>query len=663
MKVNHLHGGTHIDVDLTLHSQITVLRGLQDPARQWCIDTLAHLGVGRGTDAAGEVEASGIHFPLTDTSLSLLGLVVARSTVVVESDLRPTRHQPAIAGQAIPTGADRDRDHELSHPWTGPGDAPSPLALQPGAGAEPASLAAPPDDLPVLADVERHNPVVQAIDRRLGALRTRRMELSRLAEEIELRETEGVEAALAALELVPVGTPRPGAAELADRWRDLQREHTAVQLATSSEERAAMAEVAQAEMAVADAEAVLRQPQLTEDQIARIESAHADYVEATDKVERRFGGGRARKAVADAEAEETRLLARFGFDSWVDYMLSMSKRAADPDRRREKADLERATEELQVCVGELEAIPGAAVRRRRRAELAARQDEISAEAAVLLGHQPVGSSVEEELRALRVEPDRSRELQALVTALRGVGTTVREGLSDGDGIAAQARDWLDGAAHDRARREELEVAVAALDGHIDLLVVAAAGDDPVMPELPALPDMAEPPVGLLDMIEAIELPDSEHDQPTGIAEPGIAEPDIAEPDIAEPVVDALELALPEVSEDRGAVAELTAGEPPEGDPGGVVPGVPDPLDRRAVVEDVVWRAMVKMADCRSDGPAGHLPLILDDPFGDLEADEVLEVLSRLGRFTDLVQMVVVSDRPEIATWAHDLGREHAMVVG
>ena len=73
--------------------------------------------------------------------------------------------------------------------------------------------------------------------------------------------------------------------------------------------------------------------------------------------------------------------------------------------------------------------------------------------------------------------------------------------------------------------------------------------------------------------------------------------------------------------------------------------------------------MARIADCRADGPAGHLPVVFDDPFGDLDADEVVEVLSRLSRLTDLVQLVIVSDRPEIAAWAHDLGREHALVVG
>ena len=50
MRVVHLHGGTAADVEVSFHPQITVVRGLHDPARRWCIDTLGHLAVGRGAE-------------------------------------------------------------------------------------------------------------------------------------------------------------------------------------------------------------------------------------------------------------------------------------------------------------------------------------------------------------------------------------------------------------------------------------------------------------------------------------------------------------------------------------------------------------------------------------------------------------------------------------
>jgi hypothetical protein len=518
------------------------------------------------------------------------------------------------------------------------------------------------------------------------------------------------------LEQVPPGTPVAGAAELADRWRDLQREHNAIELGTTSEERAAMAELLRAELAVAEAEAVLRQPQLTPEQIRRIEAAHADYVEASDKVERRFGGGRARKLLADAEAEEARVLARFGFDSWVDYMLSTSKRAADPEMRRERADLEEARKEVAHCTGELDAIPGAVARRRRRAELSTRQDELSTEVAAMLGHQPVGADVEDELRNLCIESDRSRERDRLVAALRAVDVDPGPDPVEVDDAVAAAHRFLDTAAHDGRRREDLVAAVAALDVHLDALAEARAEGGPDLPDLPPLPDMAEPPVGLLDLVADTHVHAVPQGPPVALppdlvvtveepAPPGNGLPvdprDLAEADAftdespewldratawsvgpdpvslasTDPVAgQGLEGSDPadatdtgdDPSDAAGTVDDLAdGGELAAPASAGVGPPVvePDPVDRHAVVDDVIWRAMARIADCRADGPAGHLPVVFDDPFGDLDADEVVEVLSRLSRLTDLVQLVIVSDRPEIAAWAHDLGREHALVVG
>lgn len=766
MRVVHLHGGTTADVEVSFHPQITVVRGLHDPARRWCIDTLGHLAVGRGAEASGEVEASGIRFALTDTALSTLGLVVARNAVVSAADLRPSVTPSVEAGLPPDVGP---------VVMLGPGEVPGALGPGDPAGVHPGSELEPLADRPHVAEqpvtgAAREpvapelvpapepealpDPVAEVIDRRLAALRRRRLELHRLAEGLVAVDTAEVSRALRALDEVPVGTPVEGAADLADRWRDLQREQDAIELGTTSEERAAMAELVRAEAAEAEAEARLRQPQLTAEQVRRIEAAHAAYVEAGDRVERRFGGARAKKALADAEAEEARVLARFGFDSWVDYMLSTSKRAADPEMRREHADLEAARQEVQHCTAELDAIPGAVARRRRRAELAVRQDELSTEVAAVLGHQPVGPDVEAELRALRVASDRTRELEGLVSAMRAAHADPGPAPADAEAVAASARRFLDSVAHDAHRREELVTAVDALDVHIEALAEARAATPPVMPDLPSLPDMAEPPLGLLDQVaatpvhavpqgtpaertareagkveqaeeidEGSEPPDRPgnglRSDPRDMAEadafnaqtpPWLERVVGAGPTEASVTRDAAHVAPtgpgspdPAASDEAGTSGELVEPAPDGagqvGDEGvgdgvvmiqevateGVVVGAvaapvdgpvtaaveapvevarsPGPVDRQAVVDDVIWRAMVRIDACRSDGPAGFLPVVFDDPFTDLDADEVVEVLSRLARLTDLVQFVIVSDRPEIARWAHDLGPEHALVVG
>ena len=108
-----------------------------------------------------------------------------------------------------------------------------------------------------------------------------------------------------------------------------------------------------------------------------------------------------------------------------------------------------------------------------------------------------------------------------------------------------------------------------------------------------------------------------------------------------------------------ATGELTpATEAPRDE--SVVP--PDPAARAAFVDDVHWEAMMAVAGARVEGPAGQLPVVFDDPFPMLDADECVEVLARLVRLTDNVQMVVVTDRPEVAEWAEAIGPDHAAVL-
>jgi hypothetical protein len=89
----------------------------------------------------------------------------------------------------------------------------------------------------------------------------------------------------------------------------------------------------------------------------------------------------------------------------------------------------------------------------------------------------------------------------------------------------------------------------------------------------------------------------------------------------------------------------------------------DLTDREALVDDVHWAALRCIAELRADVPGGPRPVVLDDPFSVLEPAECVTVLARLARLTDLVQIVVVTDRPEVAEWALAIGPDHAAVVG
>jgi ABC-type bacteriocin/lantibiotic exporter with double-glycine peptidase domain len=56
-----------------------------------------------------------------------------------------------------------------------------------------------------------------------------------------------------------------------------------------------------------------------------------------------------------------------------------------------------------------------------------------------------------------------------------------------------------------------------------------------------------------------------------------------------------------------------------------------------------------------------VPLVLDDPFAALGDDEMAQVLDRLARLADVVQVVLVTDREAAAQWAERIGPATARV--
>jgi len=79
------------------------------------------------------------------------------------------------------------------------------------------------------------------------------------------------------------------------------------------------------------------------------------------------------------------------------------------------------------------------------------------------------------------------------------------------------------------------------------------------------------------------------------------------------------------------------------------------IDRAALVDDIEWKLLSRLAGVRSAGPGGSVPLVLDDPFPALRDDEVAKVLDHLAQIAGAVQVVVVSDRGAVVAWAESVG--------
>ena len=60
--------------------------------------------------------------------------------------------------------------------------------------------------------------------------------------------------------------------------------------------------------------------------------------------------------------------------------------------------------------------------------------------------------------------------------------------------------------------------------------------------------------------------------------------------------------------------------------------------------------------------AGSIPLVIDGVLDIFERQDAQDAMARLERLSDAVQVVVVTDREDIAQWADALGIEHAAVV-
>lgn len=621
LKVSRRAGGSRPAIEFRLHAHLTVVRGLDDHDRSWLVDTIGRLDGARSADVDGEIESSGILLPLDLESLDLLGVGGASDAVLDVARLVPPD------------------DHREP-----PGHAEAPGEGNPPEG-DAAEVVAPE---PVTADPEPDPPAATrttALQLRIESLRGRRQELEQLAGDIDVADLSGVAAALTAFDEAPALVPKGEAGVLADAWHDLEKDRKGLALGTTEEESAAIEAVRRAEDAVAAAEDELSRPHLDEDMVARIEAAHAAYIEASDKVDRRFGGGRARRQLAEAEAEEEQLLNGVGFDSWVDYLMSASKRTDDPEMTAEHAALEAAREELAVCRAELDAIPGAVGRRHRRARLEQSESELVSRVEAVLGREPTGEGVEADLRAITAPYEPVAEVAGLTAALIGAGLDDATSDIPESRLADKARQILASNARAERRRAELVAAIDALGEALTVLEAAAAEGRSDVPEMPRLPDMAEPPVAFVDVVESSapmdtyesaeaaataatpEAPPDESGEGTGAAEPEGSE-DIASEDVA--------------PEDAEPVRSFR--------------------DRHELVDAMHWEAMVAIAGARADGPAGQLPVVLDDPFAVLDPDESVDLMSRLVRLTDHVQMIVVTDRPEVADWAAAVGDEHAAIL-
>jgi hypothetical protein len=85
-----------------------------------------------------------------------------------------------------------------------------------------------------------------------------------------------------------------------------------------------------------------------------------------------------------------------------------------------------------------------------------------------------------------------------------------------------------------------------------------------------------------------------------------------------------------------------------------------PADEALDVDDLVWRVLSVLASHQAsalDGGPGPAPLVLDEPFGELDPADVRTLCEALVGPARAVQVLVVTDRDDVVAWAHAAGPE------
>lgn len=325
----------------------------------------------------------------------------------------------------------------------------------------------------------------------LTRLERRRVELARI--DAALTSTDATKVAGALEELTEAsseGAPIVAALALADSWRDLHQQISALEAGVSTEERHGEAVLEAARQAVVDAESEFNQPILTPEQISKVEAAHQAVLESQERAEGRFGGSRTKRRLEELRSDERRVLERLGFSTYADYMMSSSSRSAGPTNR---SALDAARAQRAQADADLVALPGAADRVRRRIELLQRREDIAPKVAELLGHEPTGPEAEDELRHLREQiPATEPALEALADALIQVGVDVGSGPPERDDVVLLARAYLAEDQNAQDRRTEVADATAKVDLAIGELRAARERSQEDVPDDLDLPGLAAP---------------------------------------------------------------------------------------------------------------------------------------------------------------------------
>ncbi len=505
--------------------------------------------------------------------------------------------------------------------------------------------------------------------------------------------------------------------ELADEFVRLQSEVNVLEeglAARGMDTPTAMARLDAARDELSRAEKAMRPPEYTDADRLELEAAHDEVLEAEKKAR-----GRGRKRLEEAQQRERDILDRMGFPTWSAYVMGSSLMGIDPaaEQRLEKArfELEAAEQHWSDVTAMIEADP---VHR----ELLDRLEALYLEAFDMLGGDDETEDLENKLRNLQEakrEVSMDELVEALVYQLEIVGIKLPPGMTGVDRTVLVAEAFLEEtkAIVDRLNElgdekvaaltelDEIEDELATLltfeqldESDAELEAAAAQGAEALaqkerdleearvaaaqvekdlaeierehevaVEEEEEYADFVEAREALLDAAIQVESVSrgrlnklaSELALADALAEAGISADEYQAALDAQAAEEAGRAggAADEIGEVASSFATELEGVGPSTDA-----AFDDADDVDASPEAVEFFLLARLAALRTVSFAGSVPLIIDDALTGKPRAEVEQLLHKLERMSESVQIIYLSDDDTVTGWADNVGFEHAAVV-
>jgi hypothetical protein len=700
MRILQLDVAGHGSRALDLHPRLSVITGLSPDERHQVAAAAARIPTGSAGGARGLLEANGVLLELSDANLALLECRREVPNVLGAADL-PGAHDPAELRMMVerhllswPIGKDPDLDAARSayesakatcdHLRRAAGemrDALHAASLEreraqsdlhhASADLDPLAPKKLEDARRRLTEIEIELGIgtSEPPEDRLARVQARIVQLEDTLAHLDPKPTGGVERALELVRNPPQGgeVPDPEAQALADAVEAIQAEIVAFEESLAEDGISlskTLAELEESKAELAEAEARLARREPTPEEKVELEGIQDQIHELEPKTESRLGGAKARKQIDDLLERQGQILDRLGYATWTEYVMGAAFAGIDPEQ---KERVERAKIDVEVREGRWARL---AERLETEPEYRAMLDRLEsvylAAFDVLEGREPDDPAAELRKLTKVVEPTSPLDAAAdLWDALEEAGVELPGDELPFEAIVAAAEQWLAEQHHAGERRPvlERELAEARLELAEAEEAVQQASNESSEPEIPDDPAWAAQMAKVngaqarldryLAAKEEVAPLEAAVEQAIQAERAAQAEVEAAEARVKDSSVTerearaSLDTVIDRLATDPAVVAALTEAE-------GMSRG-PDP-------EVLDMFLLTSLTALRGFSYAGSLPLVLDGLLDGFDTQDAYDALARIERLTDAVQVLVVTDRSELADWADSLGIERAAVI-